>query len=210
MALDHLASPAQGWNQRVQEPGSGPTVAAQAVQRSAHPDAYARWEPTATALVHALAQPDTPFAVCGLDDPPTPTGADPPGPLQPQAMGADGLTPRTRRVRDLAIADFDVHDIGGYCPGGCTSGHIRGSDHYTGHAIDIMLAPITPTRQALGNRIATWAAANARPLAIKYVIWNAQIWAATRAREGWRPYRHPSGHTNPTLEHRDHVHISVY
>jgi hypothetical protein len=37
------------------------------------------------------------------------------------------------------------------------------------------------------------------PRALKYVIWNRQIWSRARAAEGWRPHR---GHTG-------HMHVSV-
>lgn len=40
------------------------------------------------------------------------------------------------------------------------------------------------------------------PPALKYVIWNKQIWSRARASEGWRPY---SG-SNP---HTKHMHVSV-
>lgn len=124
-------------------------------------------------------------------------------------MGPDGLTPRARRIRDLVRRKFHETDIGGYCPGGCRSGHIPGSDHYTGKAIDIMILPWHDKRRvAQGWRIASWAVANAKPLAVKYVIYRARIWTPDR---GWHPYQHPSGNTsNPTLQHMDHIHISVY
>lgn len=41
-----------------------------------------------------------------------------------------------------------------------------------------------------------------RPRALKYVIWNRQIWSVARASEGWRPY----GGANP---HTKHMHVSA-
>jgi hypothetical protein len=41
-----------------------------------------------------------------------------------------------------------------------------------------------------------------RPRALKYVIWNRQIWSVARASEGWRPY----GGSNP---HTKHMHVSA-
>jgi len=41
-----------------------------------------------------------------------------------------------------------------------------------------------------------------RPRALKYVIWNRQIWSVTRAAEGWRAY----GGSNP---HTKHMHVSA-
>ncbi|MBO0830208.1 MAG: hypothetical protein J2P24_20735, partial [Streptosporangiales bacterium] len=125
------------------------------------------------------------------------------------AMGADGLTPRARRIRDLVRSTFHESDIGGYCPGGCRSGHIPGSDHYTGHAIDVMILPWHDhTRVAKGWQIASWMVANYTSLGVKYVIYRARIWTPDR---GWHAYRYPGGPTsNPTLMHMDHVHVSVY
>ena len=184
------------------------TTAAQAVQRSAYPSAYAKWEPTATHLAGAIDNAGAANITCTPDVQPvnsrTTTGGWP-----PQHMGPDGLTPRTRYLRDLIRSGFGETNIGGWCPGGCTTGHIAGSDHYTGHAIDVMILPYTdPARIADGNRIATWAVANADQLAIKYVIWRARIWTPE---EGWHPYSPPPGSRgDPTLMHMDHVHLSVY
>lgn len=118
----------------------------------------------------------------------------------------DGLTPRAAHVRRLVIETFGVDDIGGFA----TDGHARGSDHYTGRAIDVMLTPLGPANTALGWQIATYLQSNARALGIKYLIWDGRIWSPNRAAEGWRPYRHPNGRSNPTLDHLDHVHVSVY
>lgn len=160
------------------------------LSRLGHADARARAVPGFPALPGALA-------------------AGNPSDLAAESMGPDGLTARTRRVRDLVREQFGERNIGGYCPGGCRSGHIPGSDHYTGHAIDIMILPYSdPARVAQGQRIATWLVAAARPLAVKYVIYRARIWTPDR---GWRAYQHPYGpSTNPTLLHMDHVHVSVF
>lgn len=118
---------------------------------------------------------------------------------------ADGLTPRAAHVRQLVKDTFGVRDIGGFA----TDGHAPGSDHYTGRAIDVMLTPLGPANTALGWSIATYLQSNAQSLGITYIIWDARIWSPARAAEGWRPYRHPSGRSNATLDHRDHVHVSV-
>jgi hypothetical protein len=179
--------------------------AAQSVQLSAYANAYGRWEPVATSLQHALSQGSSSLADCMEGEGPS---ADPS--TQQEAMGPDGLTATTRYVRDLVVDAFDVHDIGGYCPGGCTNGHVSNSDHYTGRAIDVMLTPMDDAHHRTGNAIASWAAANASRLNIKYVIWDRHIWSESRADEGWRPYRHPSGRSSATLDHEDHVHISTF
>jgi hypothetical protein len=182
------------------------TVAAQAVQRSAFPDAYGRWELLAIRVVAAVAGVDRAALSCRIDDA---VGlASGSGSYPPETMGADGLTSRARAAVVAVTRAFGVTDIGGYCPGGCRSGHIPGSDHYTGHAVDIMLTPMTETNRAIGDQIAAWLVANADRLAVKYVIWYERIWTPA---EGWHAYAHPSGQTtSPTLAHRDHVHLSVW
>jgi hypothetical protein len=183
------------------------TTAAQAVQRSGYPEAYAKWEPTATQLADAIDGPGAADITCTPDVQPV-SSRTTSGGWPPQQMGPDGLTPRTRYLRNLIRSGFGETNIGGWCPGGCTTGHIAGSDHYTGHAIDVMVLPYTdPARIADGNRIATWAVANADQLALKYLIWRARIWTPD---EGWHPYTHPSGSRDPTLMHMDHIHLSVY
>lgn len=148
-------------------------------------------------------------AVPGTADGPVAMSPTVTGDVGAGGMGPEGLTPRARRIRDLVRTRFRETDIGGYCPGGCRSGHIPGSDHYTGRAIDIMILPWHDhTRVAKGWRIASWLVANHEPLAVKYVIYRARIWTPDR---GWHAYHYPGGHTtNPTLMHMDHVHVSVY
>jgi hypothetical protein len=186
------------------------STAAQAVQRSAHPDAYTRWEPHAARL-HAAITGTGPAQVACTPDP-VPVGhtggPDTAADWPAEQMGPDGLTPRTRYLRDLITSGFAETHLGGWCPGGCTTGHIQRSDHYSGNAIDIMILPSSdPQRINDGTRLADWLVANAVQLAVKYVIWRARIWTPE---QGWHPYTHPSGSTNPTLAHMDHVHASVY
>jgi hypothetical protein len=77
---------------------------------------------------------------------------------------------------------------------------------YSAQAIDVMILPYSdPSRIADGSHIADWLVSS--QLAIKYVIWRAQIWTPD---EDWHPYEHPSGSTDPTLLHMDHIHVSVH
>jgi len=210
--LDPVYASNAFYSQLVQLPGWQQlplTVAAQAVQRSAFPNAYARWELLATRVVAGLTGHAATVLNCQQDHLAgiTEQGS---GAYPAEVMGRDGLTPRTRGVLVAVVQAFGVTDIGGYCPGGCRTGHIAGSDHYTGHAIDVMLTPMTSENRALGDRIAAWLVANHQRLAVKYVIWYGRIWSARRSSVGWRPYTHPSGKGGATLAHRDHVHVSVY
>ena len=99
---------------------------------------------------------------------------------------------------------FGPHPVGG------VGSRPNASDHPAGRAVDVMIPDWdTPSGNAEGWRIARWAQANAAALRITYVIFDARIWSTARAGEGWRPYSHPTGASNPTLDHLDHVHISV-
>ena len=91
-----------------------------------------------------------------------------------------------------------------------SSSTCRFSDHCTGLAVDFMI-PNWSSRagNAYGWRVARWVQANAKALRVKYIIFDARKWVPTVS-GAWRPYRHPYGNTNPTLAHRDHVHVSFY
>lgn len=183
------------------------TDAAQAVQRSAHPDAYAKHESMARAVVMLLQNSAGPVVCNGvvggdgisgdLNCPPTGMGGE-------YKLNADAL----RALRCVKK----------YWPQIVTIGGIRndpGSDHHTGDAIDVMIPNYaSPAGIELGTQIAHWAQKNAQGLGVKYVIWREQIWSAQRASEGWRNCGTPQAScykgSNDTAAHRDHPHISFY
>lgn len=188
-------------------------AAAQAVQRSAFPDAYAQWASLARTLVARTNSSGDGRTVQTSGDggcpDQTPAGKTKTGQWKPESMLPNGLTPRTNRVRKLVERTFPNVEVGGYCRGGCTSGHTEGSDHYDGHAIDIMTS-----NKALGDRISRYLIRHQAKLGVHYLIWRNQIWDAERANAGWRGYcpgNCPYGSTsNRTALHMDHVHVSVY
>ncbi|MGH2603563.1 MAG: hypothetical protein ACRDJ9_29785, partial [Dehalococcoidia bacterium] len=97
-----------------------------------------------------------------------------------------------------------------YAPGGVRTGHIDGSAHYDGRAVDVFYRPADEANRREGWATAQWLVANADRLGIATVIYDERIWTARRSGEGWRTYRHPSGPTsNPTLLHKDHLHVDV-
>jgi endonuclease/exonuclease/phosphatase (EEP) superfamily protein YafD len=115
-----------------------------------------------------------------------------------------GLTADALRVMRCVLTVFGPHPVGG------VGSRPNPSDHPSGRAVDVMIPDWnTPAGKAEGWRIARWAQANAAALNITYVIFDARIWSTAHAEEGWRPYSHPTGASNPTLDHLDHVHISV-
>lgn len=105
-------------------------------------------------------------------------------------MAPKGVRPHVAAAADEITATFGISNIGGFA----SSGHISGSDHYTGLALDVMTG-----NSGKGDMIAAWALANAQRLGVKYVIWNRRYNGLDG--KGWVAYTGTSPHT-------DHVHIS--
>ena len=179
----------------------GPT-AARAVYRQL-PDA-ATPRPASVALARALLGHEGRALTCtveslGLGDEPP---REDPGPL--------GLTARADALRAAMREVFGKQTLGGFEPTGVDSGHIDGSAHYEGRAMDVFFRPITAANQQRGWAQAAWAVAHAEQLAVATVIFDSAVWSARRSVAGWRDYRHPSGPTDdPILLHEDHLHVDV-
>jgi len=179
------------------------TVAAQTVQGSQFPGAYADHEPLARQLYTRLAGAG---ATAGnLAAAPCSSGA----PMSCPATGLPvehGLTPDALRVLRCVQQTFGDHS---YLGVGERSDNPT-SDHPVGRAVDVMIAGWdNPTGNAHGVSVATWVTERAAALGVTYVIWDAQIWAADNPAAGWQPTTPPPG-GGPILEDRDHVHISVH
>src|SRR3954447_5125759 len=101
------------------------TAAAQKVQRSGFPEAYADHEADGRALASALTGYSRARFSCVVH---APSGLD------RERAGKDGLTPRAEAVRaDLHKAFGDL-PLGGFEAGGVMTGHMKGSAHYDGRA----------------------------------------------------------------------------
>lgn len=181
------------------------TKAAQAVQRSAFPDAYAQHEAEARVLASALTGETTGGRFTCVSRPSQHGGTD--------SLDELGLTQRAGQVRaDLLRAFGDELPLGGFEPGGVTTGHMAGSAHYEGRAVDVFVRPISATNKSRGWAIAAYLVANAHRFGIVNVIFDDRIWTAgSRSDSGWRDYRVPSSSSGDLaiLEHRDHVHVDV-
>ncbi|QMW68295.1 hypothetical protein H4N58_04850 [Mumia sp. ZJ1417] len=176
------------------------TDAAQAVQRSGFPEAYADHEAYGRALASALTGNSPAAFTCVVD--PAADGEE--------ALGKNGLTPAAEAVRvDLRQA-FGRLSTGGYAPEGVSTGHSAGSKHYEGRAVDVFFRPVTAQANKDGWALAQYLVANASRLDVATVIYDAKIWTARRAPQGWRDYTPPArGGDRAILEHRDHVHVDV-
>jgi len=183
------------------------TVAAQRVQKSAYPTAYADDEVAARRIYAALKGAPMPAdaqVLCGgvvggaaMDCPPTGLPAE------------KGLTPDAVRVLRCAHKQFpEVKTF--YGVGQRPAG--TGDDHAMGRGVDIMIDDYTsPAGKARGDKIAAWLQANQKALGVKYLIWDVKIWHVQRNAEGWRGYRYPGAAAiNDTTLHKDHVHVSVF
>lgn len=132
---------------------------------------------------------------------------------EPDKLNSRGLTARADAVRRDLGRRFDGLRFGGYQPGGVKTGHMEGSAHYEGRALDVFFRPINDRNLRLGWRTAHYLVANAERLRINTVIYDAKIWTARRGSQGWRDYEiDTSGRpasVRRVLLHRDHVHVDV-
>lgn len=180
------------------------TEAAQAVQRSAYPGAYADHEEDGRALASAL-----------TGNSPRALWCDVPGDADEASDELDetGLVARATAVRRDLEARFGTLSLGGFEPQGVSSGHMEGSAHYEGRAIDVFFRPISAENKQRGWALAAYLVANADRLDIKTLIFDDRIWhAGSRSDDGWTDYRVPSSSRGDRaiLEHRDHVHVDVF
>ena len=179
------------------------TEAAQEVQRSGFPDAYAEHEQDARVLASALTGNSRAAFWCTVDDDRDELSAD---------LDGSGLTQRAAAVRADLAATFGDLPLGGFGPGGVTTGHMPGSAHYEGRAIDVFVRPVSADNKRRGWAIAGYLVAQADRLGIATVIFDDRIWrVGDPSSDGWLDYHVPAGSRGDRsiLEHRDHVHVDV-
>lgn len=178
------------------------TEAAQRVQRSAFPEAYEDHAADARALASALTGYSAGQFSCVAH--PDDESASP-------RLRANGLTPRADEVRRVLDRAFGDLSLGGFAPGGVSSGHMPGSAHYSGRAVDVFVRPVSPPNNRKGWAMAHFLVAHAERLRIATVIFDDRIWTSgRRSEEGWRDYDPPQqAGDQAILEHLDHVHVDV-
>ncbi|HET9872961.1 MAG TPA: M23 family metallopeptidase [Propionibacteriaceae bacterium] len=190
------------------------TRAAQNVQRSAFPNAYAKHEKPATGLValfRSKAPAGSPQAQAALNSAMCGNAGAAACPATGMAIEA-GLTPDALRVlRCLKQRWPQLTDFGGI---GDRPANVD-RDHQEGRAVDTMIPQYqTKSGGHLGSTIASWVVANHARLGVKYVIWDTQIWSVQRATQGWRRCGTAQAScfagVGDTAAHRDHVHVSVF
>ncbi|KQY56289.1 MULTISPECIES: hypothetical protein [unclassified Nocardioides] len=184
------------------------TEAAQRVQNSGYPEAYEDHAEDAKTLASALTgnSQEGKFS-CVVQGRPESEDDD---------LDETGLTHRAAVVRADLEAAFGDQALGGFAPEGVDSGHMEGSAHYEGRAIDVFVRPINEANRKQGWAMAYYLVAQADRLDIEHVIFDDMIWSfGSRSESGWRDYDpgdvkgKPAG-TIAVLEHRDHVHVDVH
>ncbi|BCY07338.1 hypothetical protein [Actinoplanes sp. L3-i22] len=187
------------------------TEAAQAVQISAYPDAYAKWTTDAMRIVEQYGTEEI-----ALDCSTLAFGSAEPAPRNPDGSwpeetcsiipdpttGTGCVTPRLLHLVQQASA-------AGFPKPGCFRVDDHG-EHPRGRACDWMMTSggeATGAQRARGDAMAAWAVANATRLGIIYVIWFRLIWTPE---QGWHAYNNPYGGNDPSGWHTNHVHISVF
>jgi hypothetical protein len=219
-------------------PSMSYTEAAQAVQVSAFPDAYARHERTARQIADEaginLERPGDPYAGRA--------GAKPSGGSVPQSASLDNCSdgggliagrpvngvwpPQTASVTDpsgtgglvterTAAWIAQARAALANPPMSCWDAHVWNptSDHPKGRACDVFVGAdsrrSTPARMK-GDRIANWAIQTAGTTGVHYVIWYGKIWSARTGQ--WKPYNGGGVYdpSDATGGHYDHVHVSLY
>jgi hypothetical protein len=186
------------------------TVAAQRVQSSARPDAYAKWEAQARAIVGAPQQPcQAPSVVAGQA---VAFSGSSTGCTVPDPSGTGGcVTPALAYLLRQVSATFP------HRPVSCWDAHAWNptSDHPKGKACDFTFGTLGvmpgPTDTAAGWQLAKWLRVNAGPLHVAYVIWQGHIWSRSQDAAGWRAYTGGGVYNpaQPTGGHYDHVHVST-
>ncbi|MFD0259954.1 hypothetical protein ACFRKE_17615 [Kitasatospora indigofera] len=163
------------------------TDAAQQVQKSGYPQAYAKHETKATLLasaltgreaasvncvVHAFAEPETPApTVAAAGD-----AASPAAPAAPD---------RTQQLTDRVRREFGrtVTAAGGY------SSSIKGAEN----AVALTPEPSASTESGPdaarqnGWAVAHWAVTHAQQLGIRTVAYDGKIWRMAKSADGWKP-----------------------
>lgn len=114
------------------------------------------------------------------------------------------ITPRTLHALNQAKAAGFTRYVSCYRSGGS-------GEHPKGRACDFAAQTggfggvASDGDRTYGNNLAAWYVKNASRLGVLYVIWFKQIWLPS---SGWKSYS--GGNGDPSSDHTNHVHLSVY
>lgn len=208
--------------------------AAQRVQVSAYPDAYAKWEGQARQLVndlkptqgswkdsHDSSSSKAKTASLLTDREPLKITTAMFAATEKKADdGKDLKLPSHLKVNPAITPDAQAAEMAVGTRFGSsliTMGDYRNSsdDHGQMRAIDFMVKDYASASGIKsGTEIANFLIANDKALGVEYLIWRDRIWLGQST--GWKPYSTGgygsmyAGNWNDTNLHNDHVHLTVY
>ena len=153
----------------------------------------------------AKAAPATPAPATATPAPRRADGSWPPESCRLDDPTTGGcITARTLHALQQARAAGFTRFVSCYRPGGPY-------EHPKGRACDFSAqvngfgGVATGGERTYGDNLAAYFVRNANALGVLYVIWYKRIWVPS---SGWRAYR--SGQGDPSSDHTNHVHLSVY
>ncbi|KES04112.1 hypothetical protein BU52_27070 [Streptomyces toyocaensis] len=152
------------------------TVAAQRVQRSGFPQAYAKHEPDATLLAAALTGRSAATLTC--------EGR----PAATRASGADAV--RSALARDFGRDTLEPAGAEVDGPASPPAADVAGTGASDGRTVTVPVAPGAGAGRSAGARgwqLAHWAVANASELHIEHVAYAGREWTAGNTDSQWRP-----------------------
>ncbi|KNB51784.1 hypothetical protein [Streptomyces caatingaensis] len=151
------------------------TVAAQRVQRSGFPQAYAKHEPGASLLAAALSG-RTPAAFSCSTSPSDGRPGDP-------------AAVRAALRRDFGPSALPAAEVSGGGRSGAKGGPSR-TVAVPPRPVPTAAADNGPRRR--GWELASWAVAHAAELRVESVSFDGRVWTAARSRDGWRQAAGPA------------------
>ncbi|MFZ0323420.1 MAG: hypothetical protein WAN48_04720 [Actinomycetes bacterium] len=172
------------------------TRAAQSVQRSAFPDAYARHADQARVLAAAFTGDSSASVSCTVRADAVPR----------QHRQANGLTARANHLSDALLADF-----GGLPAGDVAAGDVTASKTSAGgRAVDVAVSGAsTGSQRRHGWAVAHWLVAHADEFDISVVAYDRHVWTAARSPEGWRGSEAAGGGTSRRGVGQVHVEVTA-
>ncbi|MCG6499046.1 hypothetical protein [Kitasatospora sp. A2-31] len=164
------------------------TDAAQQVQKSGYPQAYAKHETKATLLASALTGREAASLNCVVHDfaAPEPDGDT----ASPSASGAPSTSPAARPDRTQVLTDRVRREFGRTVnPAAGYSSTIKGAEN----AVSLTPDPAASTdagpeaERQNGWEVAHWAVTQAQKLGIETVAYDGRIWRKGKSEDGWKP-----------------------
>ncbi|OEU96994.1 hypothetical protein [Streptomyces nanshensis] len=172
------------------------TVAAQRVQRSGYPQAYAKHETNAALLTAALTGRRAAAFNCTTG----PAGGDgKPGSATRlrarlvREFGDDVLTAGQRTTREGAASAGSAGTAASGAPAVAPASAEAGADGVRAAAQDSSQLRIPARQGQRGWELAHWAVANAAEMRIEQISYRNRVWDASSSEEGWRPREDADG-----------------